>query len=308
MAVILRSSNVKTVTSNDLLGTPLGRCLVPNKNGFQLLRWPGADDADPTNLIGDGEIFRLSTRGMVMVGAHGTIVSATPQACKKECPTLVSLQTNGDGYHVISNHYGCETHRVARLVASVWVPGRNPAAGVDEVDHLDGNRTNDVAANLEWTSHGENIHRSYLRPGRRPRREWTADDVVLLVPRRAGGPEVNYGQPLLVYAAAVAAITKSSNVSHCLTYQDRLGCGQYWVYLIPYTWVHPDDLPATEYNRVKAHLWAMLDRMEARNGIRYTYIMAMGLLEKCYPLNLSDMHTAAGYYYYAHYIIGGGSC
>ena len=47
-----------------------------------------------------------------------------------------------------------------RLVAMVWVP--NPKPGLyDQVNHLDGNRTNDVASNLEWCDNSRNVQHAW---------------------------------------------------------------------------------------------------------------------------------------------------
>ena len=228
--MLTTTNNAKIVTISDLLSTALGRCLVPDCLGFRVLLDVDGDPCDPAQMVGGGELFRVPERGMVMVGEHGTIVSATPTAAAKTCPTIVAQQVNGDGYHVISDHYGCESHRVARLVASVWVPGRDDAAGISEVDHVDGDRRNDDAANLEWVTHSENIRRSHQRPGRRPRRKYTEDDIVLLCPRHIG---VGNGHTIITEARYVAQITGSTNVSHCLTYGDRCGCGDYYVVPVP---------------------------------------------------------------------------
>lgn len=303
--MLTATNNAKIVTISDLMDSPLGRCLIPDNYGFRLLENADGDPRDMDQLVGGWELFRLPPQGMVMVGEHGTIISATPTAMAKPHPTYVMQRANADGYYVISDYYGCETNRVARLVATVWVPGRDDAAGISEVDHVDGNRTHDDADNLEWVTHAENIRRSHQRPGRRPRRQWTDDDVVLLVPRRPGGPEVNYGQPLLVHAADVAAITRSTNVSHCLTYGDRPSCGLYYAWLVPYAWLHANDVDTPRNNRAKLQVWDAVDMMEERNGIRWTKDMAMGLLCPCRPLRLADMHQEDGYYYYAHYIVGG---
>ena len=224
-----------------MLATALGRCIVPANYGFQLLLDADGDPCDSAHMVGGGELFRIPSQGLVMVGQHGTIVAATPTATAKPHPTIVAKQINRDGYYVVSDHYGCETHRVARLVASVWVPGRDDSAGKSEVDHVDGDRRNDDAANLEWVSHSENIRRSYQNPNRRPRRKWTPDDLVLLLPRHPG---VGSGHMMITEARNVAAITGSTNVSHCLTYQDRCGCGDYYVIPVPRGMVlymsHPD--------------------------------------------------------------------
>lgn len=235
------NSNVKSISLLELYNSPLGCCMIPDNYGFRLLLQAGANVSDPAQYVGGGELFRLPAQGLVMVGEYGTIVSATPQALSRDVPTVVSKQINGDGYRVISSHYGCESFRVCRLVASVWVPGRDPAAGADEVDHLDGDRANDRAENLAWVTHSENIRRSYQRPNRRPRRKWTPDDLVLLLPRHPG---VGNGHMIIAEARHVSRITGSTNVSHCLTYMDRCGCGDYYVVPVPRGMVlymtHPD--------------------------------------------------------------------
>lgn len=228
--IMLNTNNAKTITMPELWNSPLGCCVIPDNYGFRLLLQAGANVSDPAQYVGGGELFRIPAQGLVIVGEYGTIVSATPQALAKDAPTIVARQINGDGYRVISAHYGCESFRVCRLVASVWVPGRDPGSGVDEVDHLDGDRGNDRAENLAWVSHAENIRRSYQRPNRRPRRKWTPDDLVILLPRHPG---VGNGHMIITEARYVSRITGSTNVSHCLTYLDRCGCGDYYVIPVP---------------------------------------------------------------------------
>lgn len=63
---------------------------------------------------------------------------------------------NGKGYdHVCLSKDG-KGHSTAvhRLVAAVWVP--NPQ-NFPEINHLDYNRKNNAAANLEWTTHRANV-------------------------------------------------------------------------------------------------------------------------------------------------------
>ena len=45
--------------------------------------------------------------------------------------------------------------RVHRMVAEVFVAGRGPEA--EEVNHLDGDKTNNAAANLEWCDRPRNM-------------------------------------------------------------------------------------------------------------------------------------------------------
>ena len=50
--------------------------------------------------------------------------------------------------------------RVHRIIAQTFIPNPN---NYSDVDHLDSNRQNNCAENLEWCTHQENIIRSYER-------------------------------------------------------------------------------------------------------------------------------------------------
>lgn len=74
----------------------------------------------------------------------------------------ISQRPNADGYATFTagtklNRTRVRTHRV---VAELFVDNPND---YDEVDHLDGNRMNPNASNLEWVTHKENIKRAYAR-------------------------------------------------------------------------------------------------------------------------------------------------
>jgi len=75
-------------------------------------------------------------------------------------------QTNQKGYKMVGLSIGDGkkiTRTIHRLVALVYIP--NPY-NLSDVDHIDGDRTNNHITNLRWLTHGENIRHSY-NSGRR---------------------------------------------------------------------------------------------------------------------------------------------
>lgn len=77
---------------------------------------------------------------------------------------LVGQWANDQGYMLVRLSGPRRTVRVHRLVAEAFVS--NPS-GAQGVNHIDCNRANNAAANLEWCSQGENIRHS-RRLGRYP--------------------------------------------------------------------------------------------------------------------------------------------
>lgn len=67
---------------------------------------------------------------------------------------------NGRGYRIVSLRVDGKSrvYGVHRLVAMAYIP--NPE-GLSDVDHIDGDRTNNVVENLRWLSHSDNIKHSY---------------------------------------------------------------------------------------------------------------------------------------------------
>lgn len=82
---------------------------------------------------------------------------------------------------------GCKTHSVHRLVAEAFVPNPN---GLPEVNHIDENKQNNVASNLEWVTHKENsthgtrrerIGEKHYNAVRKPVVQQTVDGVDIAV-------------------------------------------------------------------------------------------------------------------------------
>ena len=50
------------------------------------------------------------------------------------------------------------TELLHRLIADAFCEKKN---GADEVNHIDGNKANNVSSNLEWVNHGENLKHAF---------------------------------------------------------------------------------------------------------------------------------------------------
>lgn len=75
--------------------------------------------------------------------------------------------TGTDGYVYVTITIKCISHSraVHRLVAQTFIP--NPE-NKPQVNHLDGNKTNNNLLNLEWATSSENIMHSYKTKLRKP--------------------------------------------------------------------------------------------------------------------------------------------
>lgn len=93
---------------------------------------------------------------------------------------LLSPHASGRGYLsvVLSDGSGkMKMHKVHRLVAAAFVDGRTPER--NQVNHIDGNRKNNRADNLEWVTQSENVRHSVYTLGHRgnTHRRFTPEQV-----------------------------------------------------------------------------------------------------------------------------------
>ena len=67
----------------------------------------------------------------------------------------------GHGYYTVSLKLNCtsKSHRVHRLVAIAFLNNKN---NLSDVNHIDGDRSNNRLDNLEWTSRRENLTHGLL--------------------------------------------------------------------------------------------------------------------------------------------------
>jgi len=99
----------------------------------------GFNDYKVSNL-GRIKSYKLSKKGSIL--KHRKI-NDNNQYC------IVNLINNEREYHIM---------RIHRLVALAFCPKRMDC---NIVNHIDGNKTNNVATNLEWSKHAENNQHAY---------------------------------------------------------------------------------------------------------------------------------------------------
>ena len=112
-------------------------------------------------VIKDFENYSVSTLGEIRNNKTGRILTPSPGAGGYLRVNLRKDKTSYQRY-------------VHRLVAEAFLEGEG------EVNHLDGNRANNVVDNLEWTTHQQNVKYSFDILKRKPPREGIKVKVVYL--------------------------------------------------------------------------------------------------------------------------------
>ena len=86
----------------------------------------------------------------LMISNYGRVLSL-----KSEIPTLIMPQLQNAGYQIIK--VGGVWKTLHRVVAHLFLS--KPADGINEVDHIDGDKLNNCAYNLQWISHKSNLEK-----------------------------------------------------------------------------------------------------------------------------------------------------
>lgn len=101
-------------------------------------------------------------------GILGYEVSSMGRFRNKRTQTVYKASISNVGYPrvLITKNYKQQQYHVHRLVAKAFVP--NPGNKPD-VNHIDGNKRNNEAENLEWVTNQENVahYRRTIRPKRK---------------------------------------------------------------------------------------------------------------------------------------------
>jgi hypothetical protein len=94
-----------------------------------------------------------------LIGNRGTVKSfyVRGQYLGKD-PLKGSLKSDGYKMYFLQCYLGGKWFYAHRLVAMHFIPNINDKT---DVNHIDGNRSNNYYLNLEWATRSENIHHSY---------------------------------------------------------------------------------------------------------------------------------------------------
>lgn len=108
-----------------------------------------------------------------------------------------------------------EALTVHRLVAKAFIPNPNDK---NDVNHLDGDKTNNELSNLEWVTRSENIKHSHR-----------------IIGRKSNGRKIKCIETGEIFNSIVEASGKTKihrgNISHVLNGRNKKAGGFTWIYL-----------------------------------------------------------------------------
>lgn len=141
---------------------------------------------------------------------------------------------NGPGYlcvNIVDGNKKAHAKKIHRAVAEIFVP--NPE-NKKQVNHINGNKLDNRVVNLEWCTHGENIHHAYmmgLNNGKRGRVGKESGNARLIYAIKDGRVVMEfYGTPEAERKTGINA----STIRNCLYKYNRSAGGYDWVFASQY--------------------------------------------------------------------------
>ena len=113
------------------------------------------------SIVGYEDLYEVSSLGRVRSIDRVIIKIRNGRQFKARLRSAIKRpSSNGSGYVniILSRNSTIKTEYVHRLVATAFLPRK---AGQEEVNHIDFDKANNAASNLQWVSHLEN-QRHYL--------------------------------------------------------------------------------------------------------------------------------------------------
>ena len=91
-------------------------------------------------------------KGVILISNLGRMMSPTGEKRK--------ATKNSEGYYIFNAGKTVRNQRLHRTVAELFIPNPKPDIYTD-VNHKDGDKSNNVVSNLEWCSRSKNIKHAY---------------------------------------------------------------------------------------------------------------------------------------------------
>lgn len=161
----------------------------------------------------EGYDYSVSDRGDVRNDKTGAIKSARVTKCGY---LLVNLYCKGS----------CKSFTVHRLVAAAFVP--NPL-NKEQVNHINGNKADNRAENLEWATPSENQQHRY-RVLKKAKTTWNIEAAVNATHKSIRCRDNGKVYKSVTEAAKDNGLTVSS-LSMCLTGKNKTCGGRHWEYV-----------------------------------------------------------------------------
>lgn len=148
---------------------------------------------------------------------------------------LLSIWQDNIGYSIVSlsKYNKCKRKKVHRLVAEAFIP--NPE-NKPEVNHKDGNKTNNQVNNLEWCTREENMQHAVKTGLYRPywigKQGWESSTG-----RPVKQIDIKTGEVINIYgsmeeAARKINLTSAANIRSCIVGRTKSCMGYKWEYYI----------------------------------------------------------------------------